>query len=116
MPGRAADDGRDAAAEAALVEAARHDPEALRALYREYMPRVYAYVAYRVRSVPDAEDVTSEAFLRVARELPRFRYLGEGSFAAWLFRIVNNLLADQHRRRRGGRELPLEAAADVADA
>jgi RNA polymerase sigma-70 factor, ECF subfamily len=102
--------------EGALIAAARNDPEAFRDLYRRYLPRVYAYAFYRSASKQDAEDVVSEAFLRVAANLPRFRYRGEGSFAAWLFRIVNNQIADQRRRqKRSAAGLPLEAAAAIED-
>jgi len=80
------------------------------------MPRVYAYVAYRVKGVPEAEDVVSETFLRVVKNLHRFRYRGEGSFAAWLFRIAHNLVEDQRRARRTRvRHLSLEAAGEIAD-
>jgi len=80
------------------------------------MPRVYAYVACRAEDVQEAEDVVSETFLRVVKNLHRFRYRGDGSFAAWLFRIAHNLVEDQHRaRRRRVRHVPLEAAGEIAD-
>ena len=114
MQKQGGDDGDDP--EAALVRAAIEGADGLRDLYRRYMPRVYAYVAYRVGSRQDAEDVVSETFLRVAKDLRRFRYRGQGSFAAWLFRIVNNLVADQGRKRkRAGPFVPLEAAGELVD-
>ncbi len=116
VPDRISDDPWDDSHEAALLAGAREDADALRALYRHYMPRVYAYVAYRAGSTQDTEDIVSETFLRVAANLRRFKYRGEGSFAAWLFRIANNQVNDHQRRRgRRGPDLPLEAAAEVAD-
>ncbi len=115
MQEHAGDDWRDDP-EAALVRAAIEGADGLRDLYRCYMPRVYAYAAYRTRTVPETEDIVSETFLRVANELRRFRYRGQGSFAAWLFRIAHNVIEDQRRlRRRRGLPLPLEAAEEVAD-
>lgn len=84
----------DSEPEHALIEQAKRDPDAFGRLYDRYFPRIYGYVAARVGCVPDAEDVVAETFLRALRGLPRFTDRGEGSFAAWLFRIAHNLLDD----------------------
>jgi RNA polymerase sigma-70 factor (ECF subfamily) len=86
--------------EQTLVEHARHDPEAFRKLYRLYIGRVYGYVAYRVKSRQDAEDITAEVFMKVVTQLARFEYRGYGSFAAWVFRIANNEVVQFFRRQR----------------
>lgn len=107
----------DAGDEARLVARARRDPEAFRELYRAYFPRVYAYVAYRVGTVHDAEDVVSETFLRAVEKLDRFEDRGDGSFGAWLFRIAHNLVSDYRRRqKRRGEPVPLEELPDLEDA
>ena len=82
-----------------LVEQARSDVEAFRELYRMYFPRVYRYVAYRLSSVSEVEDIVSEVFLRSIEKIRSFRYQGPGSFAAWLFAIAHNLVIDSHRRK-----------------
>lgn len=83
-----------------LVQRVRHDPEAFRELYRRYFPRVYAFVAWRVRRAQDAEDVTAEVFMQVVRGLERFENRGDGAFAAWLFRIAHNQVSQFYRRHR----------------
>ncbi len=80
-----------------LVRSAPHDPDAFRQLYRHYFRRVYAYISYRVGRAQDAEDLTAETFLRALEGLPRFRWRGKGSFAAWLFRIAHNLVSNFYR-------------------
>ncbi len=61
----------------------------------QLIPRVYAYVAYRIGHGPDAEDVTSECFERAVRY--RHRYDGKrGEPLAWLIGIARRLVAD-HR-------------------
>ncbi len=50
-----------------LVAQARTGADGVRDLYRHFLLPVYAYIAYRVGSVQDAEDLTSETFLRVDR-------------------------------------------------
>jgi RNA polymerase sigma-70 factor (ECF subfamily) len=86
--------------ERTLVEQARDNPDAFRELYRRYFPRVYAYVAYRVGRVWDAEDLTANIFVRVVESLERFEWRGDGSFAAWIFRIAYSEVGQFYRRQR----------------
>ena len=68
----------------------RRDPLAEAA---ELVPRVYAYVAYRVGDGPDAEDITSEAFERAIRYRNSFD-LRKGEPLSWLIGIARNVIAD----------------------
>ncbi len=110
--------GLDAELERSLISRAGHHPGAFCELYQHYFPRIYAYVAYRVGRQQDAEDLVADIFLRAVEELDRFEYRGAGSFAAWLFRIARNHVADFHRQHQRGEEpLPLEELPDLqADA
>lgn len=85
--------------EQAMIEAAQADPQAFLPLYDYYFRRVYNTIAYRVSSIPDAEDLTAQTFMKAFEKIGSFQYRGEGSFAAWLFRIAYNHIADHHRRR-----------------
>jgi RNA polymerase sigma-70 factor, ECF subfamily len=51
-----------------------------------------------MRRPEDARDVYQEAFLKVYRNLHRFRF--ECSFYTWLYRIVTNVCLDHLRRRQ----------------
>jgi RNA polymerase sigma-70 factor (ECF subfamily) len=93
------DEERDLIAQAA-------DPAAFRRLYRHYVPRVFAYVAYRVGTKQDAEDIVADVFVKVLKSISTFEYRGEGSFAAWLFRIAYHEVV-QHYRRQGRRQTPI---------
>ncbi|HET9495759.1 MAG TPA: sigma-70 family RNA polymerase sigma factor [Chloroflexia bacterium] len=98
-----------------LVERAPGDPEAFRQLYNIYLPRVYAYVGYRVGAEQDTEDLVADIFLKVVEELGRFEWRHSKSFAAWVFRIAHNLVANFHRDTgRAGTLLPLDALPDIA--
>ena len=79
-----------------LVEAAQADPTRFVELYERYIHRVYAYVSRRTRDRAAAEDVTSEVFQQALAHLPRFEWRGV-PFAAWLFRIAANAVADRWR-------------------
>ena len=79
-----------------LVEAAQDDPARFADLYEIHFERVYAYVARRVRDRDVAEDLTSDVFQKALANLPRFQWRG-APFAAWLFRIAANVIADRFK-------------------
>lgn len=83
--------------ERAILAQLGKKPDAFRVLYRHYFPRVYAYVAYRVPSQQDAEDLTSDIFLKVVEAISGFEHRGGGSFAAWVFRIAHNTVQQFYR-------------------
>ncbi len=97
--------------EPALVDRARCDPEAFGELYERYFEGIYAFVYARLKTRTEAEDATSEVFLKALRGLPAYRR-SEQSFSAWLYRIAANLVVDGYRRR--GPTGSLEDAADCA--
>ena len=65
-----------------------------------------------LRSAPDAEEVTQDAFVRAWTALPAFR--GESKFGTWLYAIVMRCALDRAAtlKTRRARETDLEAAAD----
>jgi RNA polymerase sigma-70 factor (ECF subfamily) len=86
------------------IEAAQKDPRRFAELYDEHFARVYAYVARRVGNRAEAEDVTAEVFHHALANLGRYEWRGT-PFAAWLFRIAANGIADRWRksaREQGG--------------
>ncbi len=80
-------------------------------LFRQYYPRVYNYLRYRVNRPDDAEDLISIVFEKSYTHLDRFDP-EKGAFSTWLFQIAHNTLANYYRthQRRSvwetGRELP----------
>jgi RNA polymerase sigma-70 factor (ECF subfamily) len=87
-----------------LIEASQRDPRRFAELYEANFERVYAYVAARVRDRSEAQDVTSDVFHQALKNLGRFEWRGV-PFAAWLYRMAANAIAD--RAGRAGREQPL---------
>jgi RNA polymerase sigma-70 factor, ECF subfamily len=82
-----------------LVEAAQKDPARFAELYENNFERVYAYVVRRVRDRVETEDLTAEVFHHALKNLRRYEWRGI-PFAAWLFRIAANLIADRSLRVR----------------
>jgi RNA polymerase sigma-70 factor (ECF subfamily) len=81
----------------ALRAAREGDEEAFRTLYRQFHPRLLRYVRTLVGD--DAEDVTSEAWLHIARDITVFDGDAEG-FRAWTATIARHRALDHLRRRR----------------
>ena len=90
-----------------LIQRARQDPEAFGMLYEKYVDRVYAYVYHRVGNTQDAEDLTARTFHRALGSIQSYEERGL-PFAAWLFRIAHNLVANWHRDRSRRRFLSLD--------
>jgi len=101
---------RREADDAALVAAARVDPQAFAALYERYLGPVYRYCHVRLGSREAAQDATSDVFLKAFAGLSGYR---GGAFAAWIFRIARNVVTDRHRQRRPTE--PMEVAGDPLD-
>jgi len=95
----------NAAEEELLIEAARRDPAQFAELYQKNFDRVYAFIARRVPSRQDAEDLTAEVFHEALRNLARFEWRGV-PFVAWLLGIAGNRLADRWRRSGKQQEVP----------
>ena len=89
----------DHAAELADVvrAAVKGDEAAFVWLYRRVQPRVLRYL--RVLVGEDAEDVASETWLQIARDLNSYRGEGAG-FTGWATTIARNRALDHLRRRQ----------------
>lgn len=69
------------------------------AMYREYFPKIYNYIFYRVLSRQVAEDIVSEIFLKAARAAHTYDS-GKAALSTWIWRIAKNALTDYFRARK----------------
>lgn len=97
--------------DARLVALARSDPAAFAHLYRRYVDTVYRYCVHRLGTREQAEDATSQIFLKALAALPSHR--PGGSFRGWLFTIAHNVITDTYRAKRI--HWPLAHALEHAD-
>ncbi|MFF2142111.1 RNA polymerase sigma factor [Kitasatospora sp. NPDC058190] len=106
-----------------LTEAVRAaqdgDEEAFRLLFRTVQPGLLRYlrvlVGGRPEDMQDAEDIASEAWLQIARDLRGFSGDGDG-FRGWAATIARNRAMDhlRARRRRPVADLPFEYLVELA--
>ena len=83
-----------------LVERAQAgERDALEELYLIHFDRIYSYLHMTVGNRHDAEDLTTQTFLKMLESIGRFRWQS-APFSAWLFRIAHNLSMDHFRANR----------------
>jgi RNA polymerase sigma-70 factor (ECF subfamily) len=102
--------------DSAVADAKHGDPDAFRRLYRDTQPRLLRYLGALVGD--DAEDVASETWLQVARDLQDFHGDYDG-FRGWVATIARHRALD-HLRRRSRRPpaipVPVEELPDLTAA
>lgn len=87
----------------------QRDPQAFAKLYDAYVHRIYRFVYFKIPLAEDAQDITSETFLRFwnqVQEGAQVTHVG-----AYLYRIARNLVADHYRTRQDA--LSIDAAPDL---
>lgn len=88
---------------ALIRRAQRGDRAAFDELVRLYDRNVLRLVLQLVRSHEEAQDLYQEAFLKIYRSLPRFRW--ESRFSTWVYRVVMNVCLDHLRRQHTHKEV-----------
>ena len=82
---------------------AKEDPEAFAKLYDIYARRIYSFVFFKVGSREEAEDITSEVFLKA------WRYINEKkeveSFSGLLYKLARNCIVDLYRKKSTHKEV-----------
>ncbi|MGH2521805.1 MAG: sigma-70 family RNA polymerase sigma factor [Anaerolineales bacterium] len=92
--------------EASLLERARElDARALAQIHDQLYPELYRFALYRTGETAVAEDITSEAFVRLLDALRAGR-APHSTLRGWLFGVAAHLVADHFRRApRDGKPL-----------
>jgi RNA polymerase sigma-70 factor (ECF subfamily) len=96
----------------------RGDRDALEELYLLHFDRIYGYLHLTVGNRHDAEDLTTQTFLKMLESIGRFEWRAV-PFSAWLFRIAHNLAVDHFRatsRVQPEDEVPEAAGSEEASA
>ena len=82
--------------------------------YLEFVDKVYWYILRKVRNTHDAEDLTSQTFLKAYQSYSTLR--DQDKFAPWIFRIAYNLSMDYFRHSlQYGEENPEKLPCEKED-
>ena len=80
-----------------LISQAKQDAASFGKLYDLYAPSIYRYILSRTGNIQDAQDITSQTFLKVLEKLSSYHH--RGYFSAWLFSIARSRYIDHFRMR-----------------
>ncbi|KAA9325513.1 sigma-70 family RNA polymerase sigma factor [Hymenobacter busanensis] len=102
-----------------LARCRRREPAAQRALYTRYAGKMLGVARRYARSLPEAEDILQDAFVKVFTRIADFR--AEGSLEGWIRRVVvttaiNHFQSGKLRRAQVQLDDILEPAAPESDA
>ena len=93
----------------------KKDPDAFAQLYDFYVEPIYRFVYFKLSSKEDAEDITSEVFLKTWNYLTQTGRSEIKSFSGLVYKIARNALIDHYRKLGSKQEIPLDIALEVAD-
>lgn len=82
------------------IRADERDEVAWREFVDLYGYRIYGWCLNRKLQTSDAEDITQEVLVKLAKKLGSLDYDANQSFRAWLRRVTENTLIDFFRERR----------------
>lgn len=81
-----------------FLKVKNQDPEAFGEFYDLYVTRIYRFVFFKINSVSDAQDITSEVFLKL------WQYIKEGkdirNLNAFIYMIARNSVIDFYRQNK----------------
>ncbi len=83
---------------ATIQNALNSDEHAFQKILNLYKGRIFSYVYRLVRNYHDAEDITSESFIKAFKALRSFNQTK--SFSTWLFSIAHNQVIDFFRKSK----------------
>ena len=66
-------------------------------IYRDYHGKVCGYIRSKINSAQDAEDITSDVFVKVYEKLDTFDET-KASLSTWIYTITRNTLTDYFRK------------------
>lgn len=76
-------------------------------IYQEYYKKITYFVIKKVGNEPVAEDLVSEIFLKITKNIDRFDP-EKAAVSTWIYTIANNTVLDYYRTRRVFGQLPEE--------
>ncbi len=89
----------------------QRDATAFAELYDEYIARMYRFVAFKVESRQEAEDLTSELFLKLWEYLTKSEQKHIDSLNGLIYRMARNIIIDHYRKGASKKEFGIDEYA-----
>jgi len=93
------------------MKAKQGDNDAFTTLYNTNIKKIYDFIYYKTLNKELAEDLTSQVFLKVLKNIARFK---SDNFSAWLYTIARHTVIDYYRTNRETKNI--DDCWDLADA
>lgn len=77
----------------------KKDPSAFAELYDWYVEKIYRFVYFKITNKEEAEDITSNVFLKVWSYLIEYTEKEIDSFSGLIYRVARNAIIDFYRER-----------------
>lgn len=93
----------------------KKDPDAFAELYDRYIEQIYRFVFFKLSDTHEAEDVTSEIFLKTWDYLTSPGSKTIDKFGSFIYQVARNKVVDVYRKRAKRRTYSFEEVPDVAE-
>lgn len=80
-----------------------NDPEVFGEVYDDYVDKIYRFIFFKVREKQEAEDLTSEVFLKLWQSIRSEENIV--NLKSYLYKIARNSVIDYYRKRAGQAEV-----------
>lgn len=91
-------------------ECAKNNPQAQRALFDKFAPKMLAICFRYLRNMEEAEDVVQDGFVKIFKKIQDFKM--DGSLEGWIRRVMVNTALDSLRKNKKlSTDLPLDDVA-----
>lgn len=91
----------------------RKDKQAFGELYDLYVEKIYRFVYFKISNREEAEDLTSDVFLKTWNYLMENTEKELGSFSGLIYRIARNNIIDHYRKKSRMQEVALDEGVDA---
>ncbi|HEX9664759.1 MAG TPA: RNA polymerase sigma factor [Patescibacteria group bacterium] len=88
-----------------------NSPEVFGAIYDQYIDKIYRFIYFKVRTRQEAEDLTSEVFLKLWQKITNKAEVD--NLNAYIYAIARNSVIDYYRQKSTDKEVALEELAEL---
>lgn len=69
-------------------------------LYERYLDKIFVYIFRKIGDRSEAEDICSQVWMKVLRDLQKWKKDDDFQFQSWIYRIAHNAVVDYYRTRK----------------
>lgn len=93
------------------------DIGAFETIYNLYIDKIYRFIYFKVETRQEAEDLTSQTFLKIWQHAVEGKIKSKTSFQAFAYQVARNTVIDYYRltQKKKVNEVELTSAAKIAD-